>query len=391
MESAPEPVSTTDSPLHPSRLRLFRLIAVAGVVTVAALACIGAELAARYYERHRTKPSDYFPSVYYPHRRLRYGLVPNVDYYGWFRINSHGFRGREFPMDKAPGVFRIICLGGSTTFDTGSVGTARPWPEVLEAELRRGSSAQSVEVLNLGIGGATSLDSLIDLQTRAMAFHPDLVIVYQAHNDLIYSIPTSSPERTGLFPMEDRPRSSFMRWLMLNSLLYAKSEEPVMAGVGGAIELVKRAVPFRSADEGVPDNRDEAMERGLSDFRSNLRSIASIARANHIALVLPKVVVPFPPGEKAGNRCVACDELSAAYANLEVGKLRSMFDRYDRALEELAVERDGIYYITTDDFVPSADAYYSDPVHFNPEGSLKMGLKLAEALTPIISRIRTSQ
>src|SRR5215510_4637275 len=109
-EDAGSPPSVT-APLSPGTLRLFKLIMLSGLLVFAVVAAIGAEFAARYYERHRTNPPDYFPSVYYPHRRLRYGLVPNFDYFGWFHINSLGFRGPEIPVAKPPGMLRIVCMG----------------------------------------------------------------------------------------------------------------------------------------------------------------------------------------------------------------------------------------------------------------------------------------
>lgn len=385
--SAPSDRETPAGP-SPRKQRLFRAIMLAGVTLFVALAAVGAEFAARYHERHRTTPPDYFPSIYYPHRRLRYGLIPNLDYYGWFRINSLGFRGREVSVAKSAGVLRIVCLGGSTTFDTGTVGSARPWTEVLEAELRRRLGTEAVEVLNLGIGGATSLDSLIDLQMRALGFQPDLVIVYQGHNDLTYSIPPPRPQRSTLYPLEDRPRSSFMRWLTYHSLLYAKSEERVNERLSGALGVLKRALPFRS-DDGVVRNVDAALEHGLSDFRSNLRSIAAIARANRIPLALPQVIVPFPQEGQAG--CRICDSLSDTYGGLNVATLRTMFGRYNSTLAELGAEGGGIYYIPTDGFVPSDDRYFRDPVHFGPEGSRRMGVKLAEALAPILVQLRSGR
>src|SRR5436190_20413136 len=109
---------STNSPPPRRRERIFRIIMFSGVLLFIGAGLLVAEYAARYRERHRNPPADYFPSMYYPHKRLRYGLVPNLDYYGWFRINSMGFRGREVSASKPPGTFRIVCLGGSTTFDT---------------------------------------------------------------------------------------------------------------------------------------------------------------------------------------------------------------------------------------------------------------------------------
>jgi lysophospholipase L1-like esterase len=380
-DQAPSTAPQSKPPATPPsarKERVFRWIMFTGVVVFVLLGCLGAELGARYYERHRATPPDYFPSVYYPHRRLRYGLVPNSDYYGWFRINSHGFRGREVSVAKPAGVLRIVCLGGSTTFDGGSVGKDRPWPEVLEAELRKRLGTSSIEVLNLGIGGATSLDSLIDLQMRALAFQPDLIVVYQAHNDLIYSIPPSRPENSPLFPLEDRPRSNFIRWLTYNSLLYAKTEERVVNRASNVLGAVKHVVTFGAGDDGPAPDREVPMERGLTDFASNMKSIAAIAQTNGIPLVLPQAVIPFPA--EGQTDCGMCNSLSNTYGSVDIGKLKSMFARYDKVLTQLAEGRTDVHYIPTDGFVPDADRYYIDPVHFGPQGSLAMGTKLAEAL-----------
>jgi len=376
------------APLSPGKLRLFRLIMLSGLLVFAVAAVIGAEVAARYYERHRTTPPDYFPSVYYPHRRLRYGLTPNRDYFGWFRINSLGFRGKEISAEKKPGVIRVVCLGGSTTFDIASVGSAPPWPEVLETELRRRFPNQQIEVLNLGIPGATSLDSLIDLQTRALPLHPDLVILYQSHNDLTYSIPPARPQPTGLYPLEDRPRSSFVRWLTYHSLLYAKAEDRVIGPVSGIVDSVFGL--FGGGNEGVAEDRGQAMEHGLADFRSNVMSIAAIAQANRLALALVQVTVPFPVDGQPKGSCQMCEALSQTYGNVDLATLKSMYARYDRVLKQSA-EGTNVYFIPSSGFVPSADRYYHDPVHFSPDGSRELGVKLGEALAPIVTRLRSAE
>lgn len=371
------------------RMRLFRRIMVLGLIVFVAGAGLTAEWAARYYERHRTTPPDYFPQMYYPHLRLRYGLVPGLDYYGWFKINSLGFRGPEVSVDKKPGVLRIVCLGGSTTFDIGSIGTARPWPEVMEAELRQRLGTQSIEVLNLGIPGSTSLDSLIDLQIRVLDLKPDLLIVYQGHNDFVYSLPSPRATRSALFPSEVAPRSGFIRWLTNHSVLYAKTEGRIKDRIGSLWRTVKRSVGLGPSDGPVVNDGGKGMERGFINFRANLTSIAAVARANGIPLVLPEVVLPFPEG--AGKDCKVCAGLSPLFGNLEPAQVRSMFSRYDSVLPQLEAQGSGVYYVPTDGFVPSEDRYYHDPVHFGPEGSLRMGVKLAETLTPILMNMQGRQ
>ena len=378
---------STGGSVSRGRQRIFKLIMFSVMLVIITGTVLVAEYAARYREGHRESPPDYFPTVYYPHRRLRYGLTPNVDYYGWFKINSHGFRGREFSQKKPPGVFRIVCVGGSTTFDGGSVGKSLPWPEVLESELRRLLGTDTVEVLNLGIGGATSLDSLIDLQMRGLSFEPDLVIVYQTHNDLIYSIPQPYKEYSSLYPLEDRPRSSFIRWLTYNSLLYAKSEERVFGALSGAVGAVRKVLALAEPEPG--DDRKESMERGLAAFRSNVRSIAAIAKANNLRIVFPEVTIPYPSA--ATEPCNQCEALSANYGHVELSELVSMFGRYRDAISKEAQAGGTSTFIPTTQFVPSSDRFYLDPVHYRPDGSRQFGTMLAQALVENIKQARANE
>ncbi len=365
------------SQISDKRLRLFRLILIGIVAVTFAVGLLGAEWAARTYERHRSRQPDYFPQMYYPHQRLSYGLVPNFDYYGWFRINSLGFRGPEVRVEKDPQGLRIVCLGGSTTFDIGSIGNAKPWPQVLEDELRRRFTDSSIEVLNLGIPGSTSLDSFIDLQMRVLQLQPDLLIVYQGLNDVIFSVP---PPRvnTELYPLESAPRSSFIRWLRIHSVLYAKTE--------GKLTVLIRGLFNGSGEDRVPVTVDDPyLARGLRNFHSNVSSIAAIAHANGVPVVLPEVVLPFPQG--AGADCDVCANLSGTL-NLDPLVSRTLFLRYSAALAEIAESQPGVHVIATAGVVPSEDRYYHDPVHFGPEGSVRMGVAMAEAITPLIASLK---
>lgn len=96
-----------------------------------------------------------------------------------YSMNALGFRTPDLPFDKPEGVRRIVCLGGSTTFDGQT--DAETWPARLESRLReRGIHA---EVINLGVDMAASPTSLINLEFVGFEYHPDLVISYDGVND----------------------------------------------------------------------------------------------------------------------------------------------------------------------------------------------------------------
>jgi len=91
-------------------------------------------------------------------------------------INKWGFSG-EVSLNRTPGVPRLLCMGGSTTAGPHS------WPSKLKLELekRRGSP---VEVINMGVGGWTSAESLVAFTMLGQSFSPDVVILHHANNDM---------------------------------------------------------------------------------------------------------------------------------------------------------------------------------------------------------------
>jgi lysophospholipase L1-like esterase len=95
--------------------------------------------------------------------------------------NSLGYRDREHPVAKPPGVFRIAVLGDSIAAGYQVARTADAFPALLEAGLRR--DGLRVEVLNFGVTGYNTSQEVETLRARALRFAPDLVLVAYCHND----------------------------------------------------------------------------------------------------------------------------------------------------------------------------------------------------------------
>ena len=96
-------------------------------------------------------------------------------------INSHGLRDREFPIEKTPGVTRILALGDSITFGN-ELRVEETWSKRLEAKLtERGVQA---EILNLGVGGYDTAQEIAFLEETGLAFRPDYVVLAFCVNDV---------------------------------------------------------------------------------------------------------------------------------------------------------------------------------------------------------------
>lgn len=113
-----------------------------------------------------------------------YEATPNTTGRGWgteISINSHGFRGNEYAVEKPPGIFRIVVIGDSIAFGNGLV-AGTEFPAVLEKQYRE--AGQAVEVLNLALGGYDTLQEIATLEDIGLKFKPDLVILAYCINDI---------------------------------------------------------------------------------------------------------------------------------------------------------------------------------------------------------------
>lgn len=152
------------------------LVLVVSVVLVVAMAEVAIRFAwhmSGWVERpiYQRSPDPY----------LRYELAPGVR---WARVsvNSDGFRGQEYPVEKEQGVFRIAMLGDSETLSI-RLDQQDTLSSQLESILNRQSSSLRYEVLNFGVEGYGTLQELEMLKKKAIKYDPDLIILNYVLND----------------------------------------------------------------------------------------------------------------------------------------------------------------------------------------------------------------
>jgi hypothetical protein len=99
------------------------------------------------------------------------------------KINRYGFRTKEFQMQKPVDVYRIICIGASTTVQGNT--NDDTYPAILEKKLNARYPGQKIEVLNFGISYTLS-DYWLSDPEGLFKFQPDLIIQYNAVNDICW-------------------------------------------------------------------------------------------------------------------------------------------------------------------------------------------------------------
>lgn len=180
-----------------SRAKAHEVFARLGAVTLTlALGFALIEIAARLWLHHLASLDQFvaFASISQiearsaegrklePHRHLGYVTARNYRR-GLNHHNALGFRGGEIASRKPQGVYRIVCLGGSTTYSSAVEDPDDAYPALLEAVLHAAGYPQ-VDVVNAGVPGYGTLETLINFELRVLDLEPDLIVVNHAVNDI---------------------------------------------------------------------------------------------------------------------------------------------------------------------------------------------------------------
>ena len=264
-----------------------------GLVIVIALLLVFAELGLRFYvDRFGTQDQKIYyiydaeavalaTGRFQPQPYTNFGLSPNYNDH-----NSRGYRGDEFVVPKPDGVYRIVALGDSTVYGNGITDWRLTYPAQLQTLLRE-QGYSNVEVINASVGGYASYDILAQFIYRILDLEPDMVIVYQATNDVsLRLVPpeyfTSENVVRGVWSHNYAPLPTSalyrfvgirLKWIPVPGVedtWHVEPTEPVSLCLNNC-EI--------SGDELIATNDTRYFER-------NMRSLIVLAQTNNVAVML---------------------------------------------------------------------------------------------------------
>lgn len=217
-----------------------------------------------------------------PH--LLWRLKPNLDHVVWdftiFSTNGQSFRANYPIQKKAPGVFRIVCLGDSVTFGyrvppVWPHNPAEynpeylPYPMLLEKQLRASNPERTIEVIAMAVPGYTSHQGLAWLRRELETLQPDLLTVSFGWNDVSMSDISD----------RDAIRSNWtafaVRWMVDHSQAFAHATSWLRSEKHQSSSTVRKPISRISEEE----------------YLANMLEITRIVRARGMKVVM--VAAPY--------------------------------------------------------------------------------------------------
>lgn len=346
-----------------SALKSTALFCVSALLAVAM-----AEVALRVFA-----PIPYSMKVeYQPDPFVRLRLAPKRRYRladgGTCTVNSAGYRGPEFEIPKPPKLFRIVALGGSSTFSY-QTDDAKIWTRRLEEKLRA-RFGSGVEVVNAGVPGYSVFNSKINYLYRIRGLEPDALLLYHTWNDMKFFRRIEEGKGFSAAPFRRRPLRDFLR----------------------RFQIVWRARSlFYLSEDGLPPREEGWLEAGPAEStviaehgpahrweRAHFEDLALLASSDGVLPVFVSQAGLLADGnldDSAVRRRVYTE-----YQGLDYPEVLRQWKAIG-AIQRGAAERHGGLFIDAYAAVPHLTENFRDHVHLTPAGNEAVAAAIFAGLT----------
>lgn len=183
-----------------------------------------------------------------------------------FKVNSLGFRGKEFDRYDKGRKIRVFCIGESSVFGCESP-EGWTWPARLEYHLNQDGS-DKYEVINAGQPSFVSLNYLNLIRYELVGYKPDLFIIYGGVNEL--EIHRNYEKKNTGFIIDAIHKLLYYRLSMFYTLLVEKI----------SVIVQKSPIPMN-----IYNNKSE------ENYKQNINKIIEICKKNNIGLIFVRQMV----------------------------------------------------------------------------------------------------
>ena len=270
------------------------------------------------------------------------------------KINSLGFRGDEFSRRKPAGTVRIAVLGASTTFNMEVSSNHATWPHQLQEKLRAAHPGVSLEVVNASLGGYVAADNHKNLRHRVLPLDPDLVIYYEAHNEIVRDTGRLAVEQ-GLVDVAGR--SWLVKTLSSWSLLF---------------DLVHKNVTMLVRSRDTSTKKMDRIPRDLpSNYLALLEQMRVELEQRKIPFMLSTFIVKYRRGQERATQIANADVDFFYMPWMSIDGMLDAIDVYNQAILDYAASH-ALPVVDDRAAIPPDAEHFTDCMHLADKGAEAM-------------------
>lgn len=293
---------------------------------------------------------------------VNFGLSPEFESH-----NSLGYRGPEIAIPKPEGVFRIVAMGGSTTYGFDMT-YEESYPAQLERILVEEYGYTQIEVINAGVPYYTSWETLANFQFRVLDLQPDMVLIYDGINDLnarahLPEHYAGIPASAGLWnPRQPDPGPSTLYRFIAISLGWQPDPNALTTRFYSWLPHVTCCEQYTHEEIAAHFAANPPIY-----FERNLRNVVAIADVNAVQVVFSSWTY-YPDPTANDMNLMALDYRQEAIAE------------QNEVLRRLGEETSAEFYDLHAAFPYNPDYWLPDGIHMTPPGTAHQARLYAEFL-----------
>ena len=161
------------------------------------------------------------------------------------------------------------------------------WPHRLQEKLEAAYST-NIEIVNAAVSGYVSSDNLKNLRHRVLPLNPDLVIYYEANNEIVSDTRQLALQR-GLITGASRPKT--VSTLSKYSLLFDLAHKNLTIATKGAAAV-------NGTMDSIPPDLPARFIGVLDEIRAELA-------AKGVPLLLSTFIVKYRPGQDRSTQTIS--------------------------------------------------------------------------------------
>ena len=278
-------------------------------------------------------------------------------------INKHGFRFGGKP--KSANTYRIMCIGGSTTWGDGAPDSSDTYPAQLEFYLK--SKGYEIDVINAGVPYHTSLDALMRFITLGIYSKPNMLLIHTGLNDNgpVLSKYDYKPDYTHWRDVSNKSGEVFKklwndfpfsisRLFLLNYLKFEAYNTVSRQTSHGPDDLMYN---WEIQKHDAPN--DIKKTQGLKHYFS---TFLAIAKANNITPVAILINNDHNRENSVVKRTIPKERLD--YAIRRTSKITML----NNAVIDSTSKANNVKVIPFDRFKPSSETFWIDHCHLDKDG-----------------------
>jgi len=290
-------------------------------------------------------------------RRMRPGAG-----FGSVQANSHGHRGPEIPLQKAPGTIRLAFLGDSFAFGSWTGGNETTWPFHVVETLRLAHPGSPYDYVNAAMPGNGIGHVTIQFRESISKFRPDIVVLVPGTGG---NAADWARIKLGYSGVHYAPS-----WIARRSRLLGLIEKNVVI-------LLRQLRAF--SDRGKLKFEPHELGKLSNEFRGKLRDLVIECRQSGTLVVLVTRESKIQRGQGRLKQIWSSGSRLFYQPYMSIAALLDMKDEFNRVYREVAGET-GALFVDLAGAVPPTKAYFEDSSHCTPRANRIIGERVGRAL-----------